>query len=42
MLMIDQIVIETIGSQKVNSFETSSEAVFTLSASYIALNTKQL
>lgn len=40
--MIDQIVIETIGSEKVNSFETSSEAVFTLSASYIALNTKQL
>lgn len=36
-LMIDQIVIETIGSEKVNTFETSSLAVFTLSASYVAL-----
>lgn len=40
--MIDQIVIETIGSEKVTSFEASSEAVFTLGASYIALNAKYL
>ena len=36
-MMIDQITFETTGSEKVTSFESTSEAVFTLSASYIAL-----
>lgn len=40
--LIDQIAIETVDSEKVESFECSTEAVFTLSASYIALPQKQL
>ena len=36
-LMIDQITVETDGSEKVKSIESSNQAVFTLSASYISL-----
>ncbi len=40
--LVDQITVELVDTEKTSSFESGSEAIFTLSASYIALPQKQI